>query len=142
MAASDGLDDRHQIIEQLHLLALLFDHRWWDRLGEVMAPDVVAYGHEGVEAVLRDSLRLHLGGCGPSQHLLGNHQITVEGDTARSITRARVFHQGAGERADRSYECFGEYHDTWARTPAGWRMATRRFDVTISLGDFDVLQPG
>ena len=83
-----------------------------------------------------------LGGCGPSQHLLANHQIQVSGDAARSLTRARVFHQGAGERADRTYECFGEYHDTWIRTPDGWRMRTRRFDVSMALGDIDVLQPG
>jgi hypothetical protein len=137
-----GPDDRTLLVEQLAQLAWLFDHRAWDRLDEVLAPDVVAYGCVGLEAVLRDSLRRHLGGCGPSQHLLGNHHVEVAGDEATTRTYARVFHQGAGERSASSYECFGEYHDRWARTGAGWRIVERRFDVTISLGDFDVLQPG
>ena len=142
MTVDPGLDDRHQIIEQLNLLALLLDHRSWDRFGEVFAPDVDAYGHQGIDAVVTDSVRRHLGGCGPSQHLLGNYQIAVDGDAAHSVTRIRVMHQGAGERADRCWECFGEYHDAWARTPDGWRMTNRRMDVTMSFGDFAVLQPG
>lgn len=137
-----GLDDRHAIIEQLHLLAAHFDARDWSRIDEVMAPDVQAYDCDGLEAVVRDSLRAHLGGCGPSQHLLGNHRIEVDGDRAESITKARVYHQGLGDAADRSFECFGDYHDRWVRTAQGWRMTHRRFVVTIVLGDYSVLQPG
>jgi hypothetical protein len=135
-------DDERAIVGQLHHLAWILDHRAWDRVGEVLAPDADAYGCQGIEAVVRDSLRRHLGGCGPSQHLLGNIVIDGVGDAARSRCYARVHHQGAGERAGRWWECMGEYHDTWIRTPAGWRMTARRFDVTIANGDFDVLQPG
>ena len=135
-------DDRVQIIDQLNRLAAAFDARDWAAVGEVMAVDVHAYGCDGLKAVVRDSLRHHLGGCGPSQHLLGNHRVEIDGDHATSITKARVFHVGAGARADRSFECFGDYHDRWVRTPQGWRMIERRFDTTIVLGDFDVLQPG
>ena len=136
------LDDRHQIIEQLNLLAYAFDHREWALVASVMTPDVHAYGHSGLDDVIDNNLRRHLGGCGPSQHLLGNYQITVDGDAASSITKARVYHQGLGERADKSFECFGEYHDRWSRAAGEWRMVERRFDVSIVLGDFDVLQPG
>lgn len=141
-AAADPRDDRHRIIDALNTLAYVFDHREWHRVGEVMTADVQAYGHQGLQSVVDDNLRRHLGGCGPSQHLLGNYQVSVDGDVATSITKARVFHQGLGERADRSFECFGEYHDRWHRTPDGWRMTYRRFDVDITLGDWDVLQPG
>jgi hypothetical protein len=139
---SDGLDDRHRIIDALNTLAYAFDHREWHRVGEVMAPDVDAYGHQGLQSVIDDSLRRHLGGCGPSQHLLGNYQIRIDGDVATSVTKARVFHRGRDERADRSFEVFGEYHDRWQRTADGWRMTYRRFDNHIVLGDWDVLQPG
>lgn len=135
-------DDRTEIIENLAELAASFDHRDWAASRALMLIDVVAYGHEGVDAVIDDNLRAHLGGCGPSQHLLGNHRVSIDGDDARSITAARVYHQGAGDRSASSFECFGEYHDTWKRTDAGWRLASRRFDVSIVLGDFEVLQPG
>lgn len=135
-------DPRAELIEALAELAASFDHRDWERSRSLMCEDVEAYGFVGVDAVIHDNLRVHLGGCGPSQHLLGNHRIVVNGDEASSITYARVFHQGAGERSALSFECFGEYHDRWKRSDTGWRLASRRFDVSIVLGDFSVLQPG
>ena len=139
---SAELEDRQAIVDQLDRLAKILDRRAWDRLAEVMTDDVDAYGFEGRDRVLEQSLRRHLGGCGPSQHLLGNYQVRVDGDTATSTTRIRVFHQGAGERAEKSFECFGWYHDTWARHAQGWLMTGRRMDTDIVVGDFDVLQPG
>lgn len=134
-------DDRTAIIETLAELAASFDRRDWDASRNLMLEDVVAYGHTGVDSVIDDNLRAHLGGCGPSQHLLGNHRVRINGDDATSTTYARVYHQGAGNRSGLSFECFGEYHDAWKRTDAGWRLASRRFDVSIVLGDFEVLQP-
>ena len=135
-------DDRISIIETLAELASSFDRRDWVATRNLMLEDVVAYGHVGVDAVIDDNLRAHLGGCGPSQHLLGNHRVVVDGDEATSVTYARVFHQGEGNLSALSFECFGEYHDGWKRTDAGWRLASRQFEVTIALGDFRVLQPG
>jgi len=137
-----GLDDRHQIIDALNRLAAALDHRDWVAARDLMLPDVEAYGEQGVDAVVDDSLRRHLGGCGPSQHLLGNYRVAVDGDRADTVTYARVHHQGAGELSVRFFECFGEYHDVWHRAPVGWRLASRRFEVTMVQGDIEVLQPG
>src|SRR5699024_3154972 len=83
--------------------------------------------------------------CGPSQHLLGNHRVelAVAGadDLARSRTYARVMHVGAGDLAELSYECYGEYTDTWTRTPEGWRIRSREFHVGFDRGDRRVLRP-
>lgn len=136
------VDDRQAIVDALVRFAWLLDHRAWDRVGEVLAHDATAYGETGIDAIVTGSLRANLGGCGPSQHLLGNVQVEVEGDRASSITYARVFHQGAGERSALTWECMGEYHDRWSRTADGWRIVERRFDVTVTSGDMSVLQPG
>lgn len=136
------LEDQAAIVRQTYHLAWILDHRAWERVGEVLAPDAVAYGQRGRQAVIDESFRRHLGGCGPSQHLLSNHVVDVDGDRATSRCYARVYHQGAGDRADRAWECMGEYHDGWARTPDGWRMVAREFEVRIAHGDFEVLQPG
>ncbi|MCB0994019.1 MAG: nuclear transport factor 2 family protein [Acidimicrobiales bacterium] len=135
-------DDQAAVAAALARFAWILDHREWDHVGDVLAPDAEAYGEAGIDAVIENSLRRHLGGCGPSQHLLGNAQIEVDGDRARSIVYARVHHRGAGERSHVWWECWGEYHDTWIRTPGGWRMTSRSFDVTIADGDMSVLQPG
>lgn len=135
-------DARREIADALKLFAWILDHRAWERVPEILTPDAEAYGVQGIDAVIEDNLRRYLGGCGPTQHLLGNMLIDVDADTATSVTYARVFHQGLDQKADSFWECMGEYHDRWRRTSAGWRMSHRAFDVRIAIGDMSVLQPG
>ena len=135
------MDDREAIREGLAALAAALDDRDWDALRAVFTADATGYGSTGVEDIVAH-VRAHLGGCGPTQHLLGNQRIDVDGDRARSLTYARVYHRGAGSRQDSFFECMGEYDDRWVRTGTGWRLSRRHFDMRITLGDFDVLQPG
>jgi len=136
--------ERQAIVDVLNTYATCLDTRDWSGLDNVFHPEAVGvYGVTltGRVAII-ESIRSFLGGCGPSQHLLGNYQIVVEGDAAESSTKARVLHVGAGERADLTpYEAIGVYHDRHVRTSEGWRIIHRHFDVHISLGDINVLQP-
>lgn len=134
-------EDQFAVIDTVVRCAAAFDRRDWTALDDVFAPDAVGYGVEGRDAVVR-FVRNFLGGCGPSQHLLGNHQVTIDGDRAASVCKARVLHVGNGERSHLTYECFGNYWDDLVRTEAGWRITARRFEVTITLGDTSVLRPG
>jgi SnoaL-like protein len=135
--------DREAIIAVLDAMAAILDGRAWDRLGEVFTPDAVAYrGQNRGLAAIERGIRDQLGGCGPSQHLLGNYQVTVDGDRAVSVTKVRVMHQGAGDRSHLTYECLGNYHDEHVRTVDGWRISRRRLDVTMQFGDRSVLGPG
>jgi ketosteroid isomerase-like protein len=135
------VDDRSAIGEALAELAAALDTRDWTALGEAFTADAHGYGARGRDAIVA-RVREHLGGCGPSQHLLGNLRVRLDGDTATSLAYARVLHVGAGERAGAVYECLGEYTDGWLRTPAGWRLTSRRFAVSIESGDRAVLRPG
>jgi hypothetical protein len=137
-----GADDRTMIIELLDALAGALDARDWHALREMFTADAVAYrdGNTGLDAITR-GIRAKLGGCGPSQHLLGNYQVRIAGDRASSVTKVRVMHQGVGERSHASYECLGDYHDEFIRTGCGWRISRRRFAVAMTFGDPDVLQP-
>ncbi|MFI0464283.1 nuclear transport factor 2 family protein [Saccharopolyspora sp. 5N102] len=131
---------REEIVERLAELATAIDARDWAAVAAAFLPDAHGYSRDGVEAIVRQ-MRDHLDGCGPTQHLLGNHRVAVDGDTARSLTYARVHHVGAGPMAGRFFECMGEYDDRWVRTPGGWRLSSRTFDMRIVLGDFAVLRP-
>jgi 3-phenylpropionate/cinnamic acid dioxygenase small subunit len=137
-----SFEDWHAIVGQLNRLAELFDARRWDALGEVIAEDAVCYGQRGIPALIENNLRVYLGGCGPSQHLLGNYAIEVDGEAATSAVKIRAFHVGRGERAQQSFESIGVYRDRWRRTAAGWRMVERVFDVHVNFGEWSVLQPG
>jgi hypothetical protein len=136
--------DRHAIVAVLNSYATGLDNRDWAGLDEVFDEDATAeYAArlEGRSAIV-ESIRGFLGGCGPSQHLLGNYEIRIDGDRAEAVTKARVIHVGAGSRAHLTpYEAIGVYRDELARTPQGWRITHRSFDVHISIGDIAVLQP-
>ncbi|KAA5828428.1 nuclear transport factor 2 family protein [Saccharopolyspora hirsuta] len=134
------MSDRDDIVERLAELAAAIDARDWDSVRAAFLPNAHAYRQDGADAIVRH-LSEHLGGCGPTQHLLGNHRVAVDGNTARSLTYARVHHAGAGPAAGKSLECMGEYDDRWVRTPEGWRLSSRVFDMRIFQGDFDVFRP-
>jgi hypothetical protein len=134
-------EEQKAVVDVLVRCAAAFDQRDWAALDDVFTDDAAAYRAVGRPAVVT-FLRSFLGGCGPSQHLLGNHHVVVDGDTAHSVCKARVYHVGAGERSHLSYECLGNYWDDLVRTDRGWLIAKRQFEVTIEFGDRSVLQPG
>ena len=134
---------RDQIVERLADVATALDTRDWAMLGEMFTESATGYGATGREAIVGHA-RDHLGGCGPSQHLLGNHRVELDHDgdpdRARSRTYGRIMHLGADDHAGLTYEVFGEYTDLWTRTDAVWRISSRRLDVSIVLGDARVLR--
>lgn len=136
--------ERQAIIDVLNAYATCLDARDWSGLDDVFHPDAVGIYAATLtgRAVVIESIRSFLDGCGPSQHLLGNYQISIKGATAESSTKARVLHVGAGEQAGLTpYEAIGTYHDRHIRTADGWRIIHRHFDVQISIGDINVLHP-
>ncbi len=142
MAIPPSFDDWIGVVGAVNRLATLFDERRFDDLVEVVLPEAVCYGETGIEALVANNLRRYLGGCGPSQHLLGNYDIAVDGDRATSHTKVRAWHLGAAGHEGATFESIGVYHDRWVRTPDGWRLSERVFQVDANIGDFSVLQPG
>jgi len=132
--------DRDDIVEALGVVAAAIDARDWTTLRERFTPDTHAYGARGIDGLIAQ-LEAFIGGVGATQHLLGNHRITVDGDTARSLTYGRIHHVGAGPMAGAFYECLGEYDDHWVRTDAGWQISRRWFEIRIEMGDPAVLRP-
>ena len=88
-------------------MATALDTRDWDALGALFTESATGYGVTGRAAIV-EMVRDHLGGCGPSQHLLGNHRVECDldgdPDRARSRTYGRVFHVGSDDLADLTYE--------------------------------------
>ena len=138
-------DARWEIAGVLDGYAEALDRRNWQLLDEVFVPELefdfgewAARSRE--EAVA--SIRSYLDGCGPTQHLLGNYRIEVEGETAHSRVYVRAFHLGVGDAEGKTYEMGGEYRDELRCTEAGWRSFRREGEVFWELGSRDVLGPG
>ena len=137
-------DDRAAIIAVLNRYAQACDTRDWKLFEQVFTPDVIGDYGAGYErpdrASIIASVQSHLGGCGPTQHLLGNYDVEVDGDQATSSCRVRAYHCGTGDETGLFYECFGRYDDRLLRTPEGWRITHRRMRVDIELGTRAVLK--
>jgi 3-phenylpropionate/cinnamic acid dioxygenase small subunit len=137
--------DRQAIITVLNRYAEACDTKRWALFDDVFTPDAAGdfgpdFQVQGRRAIV-EMVAFHLGGCGPTQHLLGNYVVDVDGDEARASCKIRAFHVGAGNDHDRSYEVFGEYHDRLVRAGGVWRISRRRMAVTIELGTHDILLP-
>jgi hypothetical protein len=126
--------DRQAITDAIHEIAWIFDHKEWDRIGEVFSADAEGYGQQGLAAITANTVA-YLGNCGPTQHLVGNLRIRLDGDTATSTSYVRAFHRSAKGKPKQHWDFLGEYHDTWARTPGGWRLTRRVCLPTATLGD-------
>jgi hypothetical protein len=140
--------DRDSIVDVVNRYTYALDGRDWPMLEDIFTADAVCrYGDADAPALVGRVaivawIRSFLDGCGPSQHLLGNHVVQIDGHEAAAMCKARVHHYGAGERAALvPYECFGVYRDRLRRTLGGWRITERVFEVHLAVGDIAILQP-
>lgn len=122
------------------------DQRDWAAFESVFAPDAIAdyageFQLQGREAIV-DNIRAHLGGCGPTQHMLGNFVIATAGKSADSNCYIRAFHRGKGDLAHLTYEAIGSYTAHWRRLPSGWRVLEWTMRVDCEIGTREVLGPG
>lgn len=133
----------HAMHQVLVRYARLCDERDWQAFDSVFAPGASAdYGGWPLRdgAAILAMLQRHLGGCGPTQHLLGN--LTVDHDDGPSSRiSVRASHRGTADLAEQTYECMGEYRDRWVLTPQGWRIAHRSMVVALEFGSRRLLRP-
>ena len=136
---------KDQIIAVLNRYAQMCDRRDWALGGAVFAADVQGnYG--GVFQIksrekLLQLIRSSLGGCGPSQHLLGNYCIAINGNTATNTCYVRAAHAGKGSMKDKFYEIWGEYKDKLAQIDGAWKITHRELWIYHEIGTRDVLVP-
>ena len=137
-------EDRFAVIETLDRYAVALDTRDWSLLDRVFTPDATG-DFAAVRCASREEIRKliqrMLGGCGPTQHMLGVYRIEISGDEATSTCAIRAHHVGRGAEAQLEFECFGEYRDRLVRTPEGWRIRERAMRVTHETGTRAILKP-
>lgn len=138
------MDDRQAIVDVLIEAAWIFDHKQWERMAQVFTPDAVAFGRSGLAAITANTIR-YLDGCGPTQHLLGNHRVRIDGDRASVTSYVRACHASsavdptARAAPGQYWDFLGEYHDTLVRTPDGWRIASRVCTPMVGIGGLDLV---
>lgn len=120
------------------------DQHRWDDLRDVFAADATAtLGSpdrlDGIEAII-GRIRAALEPLDDSQHLVGNHEIVVDGDTATHRCYLHAQHIRRSAVAGPHYIVAGRYEDELARTAAGWRITHRNLEVMWTEGNAGVVR--
>lgn len=123
------LRDERAIERALTLFARAMDDRDWTTMAQILTGDAegdFGTGRLAGSAAIVDLIRGFLDKCGPTQHLLGNVVIDVDGDSATSRAYIRDVHLGSAAEESVRFYTLGDYHDTWRRDGDGsWRLAER-----------------
>lgn len=129
----------------LNAYAQACDTRDWDLLGTVFSEDAsVNYGDEFKltgSAPIIDMVKSMLGGCGPTQHLLGNFQISVSETSATCSCYVRAAHAGMGNTRGQYYEVWAQYRDALQKRDGQWKIVQRKMVVHQEVGSRSVLGP-
>jgi ketosteroid isomerase-like protein len=146
MNQPDGLQDRQAIVDVCTRYALALDSRDWPMLAGCFTPDAVANfeGQEparGSDAIVA-TCRGVLTPLAASQHLLGNHLISVDGERASSVCYFQAQHVRPDLEGGSHLIVAGRYEDRFVRTPGGWRIAERTLAVMWTDGNPAVLGLG
>lgn len=140
----ESLLDRMEIIELLHRYATAIDDRDWARLATCFTDDAVAlYGpvlgrREGIAAI-EQTCRTSLEPLDASQHLIGTHEIELDGDRARARCYVHAQHTKAGTPGGDNFVIGATYFDELVRTRDGWRIRQRELRILWQEGNPQVL---
>lgn len=125
---SDRMELEQLCIDYAHAI----DRGEVDRLDHVFQPDaLIDYtpmgGIKGSYPEVREWLRHALDRFGRTQHLVSNFQFRIDGNRASGrILCFNPIEWPDTDTAPRPVMFLALwYHDTYARTPAGWRIVTR-----------------
>ena len=141
----DTLLAEREIYRALVRIARAMDDRDWQALDSLLLADATADLGMGAIAGRHEIvafIRTFLDACGPTQHLLGNVLIEVDGDRAGSRCYVSDMHKGQAEKSHLTFSTLGDYHDKWRKVEGGWRLSHRTKLNRAHLGDISVLGPG
>jgi hypothetical protein len=132
------MSDRDDIIDLAIRYTWALDTKNVEDLRNVFTTDATAT-LRGVECSGVDAIIARIGGAvlrlDHTQHLVGNHQVTVDGDTGTHRCHLQSQHVLARTEGGDNYIVGGYYEDRVVRTPDGWRIAHRLMQQTWTEGN-------
>ena len=137
------LADERAIADVTIAYCWAIDNHEWDVLRKsVFLSDATAnLGSElvGVEPII-DRCNGALGRLDTSQHMVSNHQIAIDGDSATCRCYFHAQHVRKAAEGGPNYVVAGIYADQLVRTANGWRIKHRNLSVLWTQGNFQVIR--
>lgn len=137
----DLLLAERDIARALTRIARAMDARDWDALLAELTED--ATGELGTGPLANPAeivalIRRYLDPCGPTQHLLGNLLVEVDGDRAEGRCYVSDMHLGPAGKEHVTFATLGDYHDRWRRVGGVWKLCHRTKLNRAHVGSFEV----
>lgn len=135
--------DERAIVEVALRYCRALDTKDWSALADVFVEDATASlgGRDriGLEQITK-RCRAALGELDLSQHMVSNHEVDVDGDSATHSCYLHAQHVREDTPGGSLYVVAGRYEDRLARTPDGWRIAHRQLVVMWTDGNVEVVE--
>lgn len=135
--AVQHLVDRQDIVDLTIAYTFALDTKAWDELDDVFVPDATAHlteelaGRDAIKARVRRALE----NLDISQHLVGNHQIRIDGDRATGRCYLQAQHVREAAPGPPNFIVAGRYDDRYVRTSGGWRIERRELSIMWTEGN-------
>jgi hypothetical protein len=99
----------------------------WDDEIDVDLPHVESGSEKVTRADMIGMIRATVGGFEATHHMIPNHLVTVDGDTATCKNYANAWHSVPTDRGITDYCLVRGFYD-WGlrRTPGGWRISAMK----------------
>ncbi len=148
MSGSDDiqrLDDYSAIRDLAVRYCSAVDRRDWDLLAEVFLPDATVRLPQSVVLGGSDEIvsryRRGLSKFDATHHMVTNHEIAVDGDSARHSCLVHAQHVRHNAGGGPNYVIGGRYEDQLVRTQQGWRFKHRELVIDWTEGNPSVSRP-
>ncbi len=140
-----ALADHAAIVDLAVRYCWALDERNFDDLRQVFTPDATAtlggVDCAGIDAIIERVDRA-LTPLDASMHLVGSHQVAVDGDRATARCYLHAQHVRRGTEGGDNFVVAGIYDDRLVRTADGWRIAHRTLSTVWTDGNPEVTRRG
>jgi hypothetical protein len=136
--------DRQAIVDLQVNYTWALDMREFENVRKVFHPDAtfntMGTPHTGIDAIIA-RISGALTPLDDSQHVISNHQINIDGDTATARCYLIAQHVRKAAKNGLNYIMAGRYEDQLVRTADGWRIMYRNLVITWTEGNRGVVRP-
>jgi len=141
------LCDHASIVKTCTLLARMADRQDWASFEEIFTEEVdLDYtslnGGEPLQLPRQSVIAgwsAVLGGLDATQHLVGNHLVTLNGDTAECTASVLATHILENEQGDPVWTVGGHYLYSLVRTAEGWRISGLKMTADWTTGNREIM---
>lgn len=142
------MDITQAVIDVVNGVAIYADLRQWSQLRELysdeVAIDYTSFVGGAPAQIKADDLiagwKVGLDRYQATQHLLGNHRVTVNGDQAQALVYVQATHWLPQSNGDSTWTVHGYYDYTLQQVGDAWRITRHVFTATIVYGSRALLE--